>query len=45
MRRAVLTLATAAALAVPAGLAARDSLGVFADWGAFRDPETPQLSA
>ena len=32
-----------ACLAVPAS--ARDSLGVFGDWGAFRDPEVPRCYA
>lgn len=31
------------ALATP--LAAKDSLGVFSDWGAFRDPQTPRCYA
>jgi hypothetical protein len=42
MKRLAIAL-TIAALAVPA--AARDSLGVFAAWGAFRDPETPRCYA
>lgn len=41
-RRAVLVLASGA-FASP--LAARDSLGVFDDWGAFRDPQTPRCYA
>ena len=32
-----------ACLAVPA--AARDSLGVFGSWGAFRDPQVPRCYA
>ena len=31
------------ALAVP--LSAKDSLGVFSDWGAFRDPAVPRCYA
>ncbi|MBC2776147.1 hypothetical protein [Parasphingopyxis marina] len=42
MKHMVIAL-TIAALAVPA--MARDSLGVFAGWGAFRDPETPRCYA
>ncbi|WP_348631948.1 invasion associated locus B family protein [Pontixanthobacter sp. CEM42] len=38
-----LALAAFACLATP--LAARDSLGIFSDWGAFRDPETPRCYA
>lgn len=40
MKRALLLLAL---LAAPA--AARDSLGVFNDWGAFRDPRVPRCYA
>lgn len=43
MRKALVALAAAAALASP--LAARDSLGMFADWGAFRDPAAPRCYA
>lgn len=32
-------------LLLAAPLAARDSLGVFGQWGAFRDPETPRCYA
>ena len=32
-------------LAVTAPVAARDSLGVFGQWGAFRDPEVPRCYA
>ncbi|MGB7374829.1 invasion associated locus B family protein [Pontixanthobacter sp.] len=39
----VLAVAAFAALAAP--LAARDSLGVFSDWGAFRDPNVPRCYA
>jgi hypothetical protein len=42
MRRA---LAALALLALAAPLAARDSLGVFGDWGAFRDPAVPRCYA
>jgi len=39
-------LALAAVLAfLAAPLAARDSLGVFGEWGAFRDPSTPRCYA
>ncbi|WP_271078193.1 invasion associated locus B family protein [Aurantiacibacter sp. MUD61] len=34
---------TILAISLPA--TARDSLGVFGDWGAFRDPETPRCYA
>jgi len=34
-----------AVLFVAAPLAARDSLGIFDDWGAFRDPQVPQCYA
>jgi hypothetical protein len=34
-----------AALVAAAPLAARDSLGVFDDWGAFRDPAVPRCYA
>lgn len=34
-----------AALTLAAPLAARDSLGVFSDWGAFRDPDVPRCYA
>ena len=40
------TLALAAALlALAAPAAAKDSLGIFGDWGAFRDPATPRCYA
>lgn len=44
---AALTAASATALAITASspALARDSLGVFGDWGAFRDPETPRCYA
>ena len=35
----------AAAMALPGGLAARDSLGIFGEWGAFRDPSIPRCFA
>lgn len=38
-----LLLITLASLAAP--LAAKDSLGVFDDWGAFRDPQVPRCYA
>ena len=34
-----------AALTLAAPLAAKDSLGVFSDWGAFRDPTLPRCYA
>ena len=40
--KVILTLA-ALVLALPQS--SRDSLGVFGDWGAFRDPETPRCYA
>jgi len=39
-----LVVATAL-LALAAPLAAKDSLGVFGDWGAFRDPQVPRCYA
>jgi hypothetical protein len=42
MRRALLALCL---LTLSAPLAARDSLGVFDDWGAFRDPQVPRCYA
>lgn len=42
MRKLAL-LAASAILASP--LAAKDSLGIFGDWGAFRDPEAPRCYA
>ncbi|MCP1468995.1 hypothetical protein J3E64_000666 [Sphingobium sp. OAS761] len=43
MRRSIaLTLAL---IAVPATAMARDSLGMFESWGAFRDPATPRCYA
>ena len=42
----ILPLACATlALCLTAPLAARDSLGVFGQWGAFRDPEVPRCYA
>ena len=38
-------LAALAALALASPALARDSLGVFEDWGAFRDPATPRCYA
>ena len=43
MVRAAVALAAFALLAAP--LAARDSLGVFSTWGAFRDPQVPRCYA
>ena len=42
-RIALALLAPALLLAAP--VAAKDSLGVFGDWGAFRDPEVPRCYA
>ena len=42
-RRVVAAGAILLALATP--LAARDSLGVFSNWGAFRDPQVPRCYA
>ncbi|MCV0382026.1 MAG: invasion associated locus B family protein [Erythrobacter sp.] len=42
-RRALLTLLVPLILAAP--LAAKDSLGVFESWGAFRDPSAPRCYA
>lgn len=38
-------LAALSLLALASPLAAKDSLGVFGDWGAFRDPEVPRCYA
>lgn len=38
-------LAALALLALAAPLAAKDSLGIFSDWGAFRDPSVPRCYA
>ena len=43
MRSLALPLLALTALAAP--LAAKDSLGVFSDWGAFRDPSVPRCYA
>ncbi len=40
-----LRLAPLAMLVAASPLAARDSLGVFGQWGAFRDPEVPRCYA
>lgn len=44
MRRAAALAGICAAL-IAAPAAARDSLGVFDDWGAFRDPDAPRCYA
>ena len=44
MRRALLILASVATLAGTPALA-RSSLGIFDDWGAFRDPRLPRCYA
>lgn len=41
--RKLLPILALAALASPA--AAKDSLGIFGDWGAFRDPQAPRCYA
>ncbi len=38
-------LLCAAAVVSPVAASARDSLGVFDDWGAFRDPQVPRCYA
>lgn len=43
--RVHLILAAASALLLAAPAEARDSLGVFANWAAFRDPATPRCHA
>ncbi len=43
MRRVLLLLAIG--LMLPASALARDSLGIFEGWGAFRDPATPRCYA
>lgn len=43
MRRHLLALGIALAMAAP--LAARESLGMFDNWGAFRDPQVPRCYA
>lgn len=45
MTRRWAALAAMAALLAPLPLHARDSLGVFDDWGAFRDPQVPRCYA
>ncbi len=44
MRGLAIALAIAAAGSAPAAFA-RDSLGIFSDWGAFRDPSVPRCYA
>ncbi|MBO9603193.1 MAG: hypothetical protein J7496_11885 [Novosphingobium sp.] len=44
-RRRGLLSAAAFLAALPAPLAAKDSLGVFSQWGAFRDPAVPRCYA
>ena len=43
--RPALALFAAVSLAMPGVLAARDSLGVFSGWAAFRDPGVPRCYA
>lgn len=45
MKRGWVALAILVALLAPLPLHARDSLGVFDDWGAFRDPQVPRCYA
>lgn len=45
MKRGWVALAILIALLAPLPLQARDSLGVFDGWGAFRDPEVPRCYA
>lgn len=45
MRRASLLAFAATILTLATPLAARDSLGVFGDWGAFSDPQVPRCYA
>ena len=45
MLHRVSALVVCAALIAPASLAARDSLGIFGEWGAFRDPSVPRCYA
>jgi hypothetical protein len=45
MRKAALPLPLALLAVIAAPLAARESLGVFEDWGAFRDPKVPRCYA
>jgi hypothetical protein len=44
-RLALIALACLAAIGLSQTATARDSLGIFADWGAFRDAETPRCYA
>lgn len=44
-RRNILIAVAALAAALPASVAAKDSLGVFGKWGAFRDPSVPRCYA
>lgn len=45
MRRSLLPAMLPVLLVFAAPLAARDSLGVFGQWGAFRDPQVPRCYA
>ena len=45
MKAWLAVLVCAAAVVSPAAVSARDSLGVFDDWGAFRDPQVPRCYA
>ena len=42
---AVIAIPALVSLVVAAPLAAKDSLGVFGEWGAFRDPDVPRCYA
>jgi hypothetical protein len=45
LARAALSIAALLGMAIPLAAHARDSLGVFDDWGAFRDPQVPRCYA
>ena len=45
MMRKPIAICVLLSLAIPVSLAAKESLGIFGDWGAFRDPETPRCYA
>lgn len=45
MKSKFLPIVLASAVLLAAPLSARDSLGIFADWGAFRDPDVPRCYA
>ncbi|MWV28344.1 hypothetical protein [Aurantiacibacter rhizosphaerae] len=45
MRTSISLIACGFALALAAPLSAKDSLGVYGQWGAFRDPDVPRCYA